>query len=160
MQHFIIMMMITIYRAWIYLCRNSMLIVLEWPQSSNWLFLLLTVHAGYVFVAIIHKLWLGLEGLLAHGSECMRLHTGVYGHRNRVCTQSWLWEENPLLHWGIEPASVVWQSNALTSWASFHTRYFQHCPTRLNLFYRHCSSVTVLGDISEVCQIHDKFTSF
>ena len=33
----------------------------------------------------------------------MRLGTGVYGHRQRVCTESWLWEKNPLPHWGIEP---------------------------------------------------------
>ena len=32
----------------------------------------------------------------AHRCTCMRLHNGVYGHRKRVCTESWLWEENPL----------------------------------------------------------------
>ena len=26
---------------------------------------------------------------------------GVYGHRKRVCTESWLWEKNPLPHRGI-----------------------------------------------------------
>ena len=31
----------------------------------------------------------------------------------RVCTKSWLWEKNPLLHQGTEPASVACQSNAL-----------------------------------------------
>ena len=34
----------------------------------------------------------------------------------KVCkdfTESWLWEENPLRHWGIEPASAAWQSDAL-----------------------------------------------
>ena len=33
--------------------------------------------------------------------------------RKRVCTESWLWEENPLLHRGIEPASAAWRSDAL-----------------------------------------------
>ena len=31
----------------------------------------------------------------------------------RVCTESWLWEKNPLPHRGIEPASVVCRSDAL-----------------------------------------------
>ena len=48
------MMMMTIYRAWIYPCCNSLLIVLERPQSSSWLFLLLMMHAGYACVAIVH----------------------------------------------------------------------------------------------------------
>ena len=30
----------------------------------------------------------------------MRLHTGVYGHRGKVCTESGLWEKNPLRHGG------------------------------------------------------------
>ena len=29
-------------------------------------------------------------------------------YTERVCTESWLWEDNPLPHWGIEPASAVW----------------------------------------------------
>ena len=28
------------------------------------------------------------------------------------------WEQNPIPHWGIEPASTAWQSNALTNWAT------------------------------------------
>ena len=32
---------------------------------------------------------------------------GLYGHRKRVCTGSWLWEKNPLPHRGLEPASVL-----------------------------------------------------
>ena len=35
-------------------------------------------------------------------------------------SESWLWEENPLPHWGIEPASVAWRSDALTNWATSH----------------------------------------
>ena len=30
----------------------------------------------------------------------------LYGHRERVCTESWLWEKNPLPYRGLEPASV------------------------------------------------------
>ena len=40
----------------------------------------------------------------------------LYGHRKRVCTGSWLWEKNLLLHRGFEPASVlrlIFQSDAL-----------------------------------------------
>ena len=40
-------------------------------------------------------------------------HGGVYGHRKRVCTESWLWEKNPLPHRGIEPASAACRSDAL-----------------------------------------------
>ena len=43
----------------------------------------------------------------------MRFHTGVYRHRERVCTESGLWEKNPLLHRGIEPASAACRSDAL-----------------------------------------------
>ena len=32
---------------------------------------------------------------------------GLYGHRRRVCTESSLWEKNPLPHWGFKPASVL-----------------------------------------------------
>ena len=49
----------------------------------------------------------------------------VYRHCKRVCSESWLWEKNPLSHWGIEPASVVCQSNALINWATSHPRHLQ-----------------------------------
>ena len=38
---------------------------------------------------------------------------GVYRHRNRVCTESWLWEKNLLLHRGMEPVSAACRSDAL-----------------------------------------------
>ena len=41
---------------------------------------------------------------------------GLYGHRDRICTGSWLWEKNPLPHRGLEPTSVLrlaFQSGAL-----------------------------------------------
>ena len=57
----------------------------------------------------------------------------VYGHGERVCTQSWLWKENPLPHQGIKPASAVWWSDALTNWATSNpvqmdrwTEWFQY----------------------------------
>ena len=50
----------------------------------------------------------------------MWLHRRVYGHRKRVCTESWLWEENPLPHWEITPVSMAWRSEALTNWAISH----------------------------------------
>ena len=44
--------------------------------------------------------------------DCTR---GMYGHRKRVCTESWLWDKNPLPHRGIEPASATFRSDALTN---------------------------------------------
>ena len=58
----------------------------------------------------------------------------VYGHRKRVCTESWLWEKNPLARGGIEPVSAACRSdavptelyphppfhNSLRSWAQFY----------------------------------------
>ena len=35
------------------------------------------------------------------------------GCHKRVCSKSWRWEKNPLSHWGIEPASPAYQSDAL-----------------------------------------------
>ena len=43
---------------------------------------------------------------------------GVTDTRKRVCTGSWPWEKNPLPHWGIEPASAVCRSDALSNWAT------------------------------------------
>ena len=48
----------------------------------------------------------------------MRLHTRVYGHCKRVCTESWLWDKNPLPHRGIQPASSACRTDALTNWAT------------------------------------------
>ena len=31
----------------------------------------------------------------------------LYGHCKRVCTESWLWEKNPLPYQGLEPVSVL-----------------------------------------------------
>ena len=52
----------------------------------------------------------------------------------RVCTESWLWEKNPLLHRGIKPATVVWWSDGLSNWDAFPTLetsswlwFWKHC---------------------------------
>ena len=34
------------------------------------------------------------------------MRTGVYGHRQRVCTESWLWEKNPLPLRGTLPTEL------------------------------------------------------
>ena len=49
--------------------------------------------------------------------DCTR---GCTDTRKRVCAESWLWEENPLPHRGIEPASAAWRSDSLTNWATSH----------------------------------------
>ena len=72
-------MMMTIFKARIYPCSNSMLIALEWPQSSGWLFLSLMVHAGYVCVAIIHR-------TLTWTTRIFIVHTGVNACN---CTQGY-----------------------------------------------------------------------
>ena len=52
----------------------------------------------------------------------MWLHTwGLCGHRKRVCTESWLWEENPLPHQKIQPVSEVCSSD--TSWMPYQLSY-------------------------------------
>ena len=52
---------------------------------------------------------------------------GVHWHWRRVCTESWLWEENSLPHRGIEPASVAWWSGALTNLATSHNLAMSGC---------------------------------
>ena len=60
---------------------------------------------------------------------------GMYGHRYRVCTESWLWEKNPLLHQGMESTSAACWSNTL--------------PTEL---HPHPTSFPKINDISILCQ--------
>ena len=50
-----------------------------------------------------------------HACDCTR---GGVDTRKRAFTEGWPWEKNPLPHWGIEPASAAWQSDALTNWAT------------------------------------------
>ena len=43
----------------------------------------------------------------------MRLHTGCIDYCKRVCSESWLWEKNPLLFQVTEPVPAVFWSDAL-----------------------------------------------
>ena len=79
------------------------------------------VRAGYVRVAIIHRTLTWTTGSLTCAQMLMHaIAHGVYGHRKRVCTESWLWEENPSSHRGIEPSSVAWRADTLTNWTTSH----------------------------------------
>ena len=69
-------MMMTIYRAWIYPCCNSMLTALKRPQSSSWLFLSLLVHTGCVCVPIIHQALTWTTGSLS----CIQMLMHVIAH--------------------------------------------------------------------------------
>ena len=131
-------MMMIISRARKYPCCNSMLNALECTQSSSWLFLSLMVR-GIIFVTY-GVCWVRLCCRNPPNSDmdyrilivrtdvnaynCKR---GVYGHRKRACPDSWLWEENPLRHQGIEPASAAWRFAALTSWAASHPHLLRLC---------------------------------
>ena len=73
------------------------------------------MHAGCLNVSMVHQILTWTTGSLmgTHICQYVQLYTGVYGHTNRVCTESWFWEKNPLLRQGIEPASAACQSDAL-----------------------------------------------
>ena len=68
-----ILMMMTVCGAWICPCCNSMLMALEWPQSSSWLFLSLMVLAGYVCVAVIHQTLTWSTGSLSRAQMLMQV---------------------------------------------------------------------------------------
>ena len=75
------------------------------------------VHAGCFSVSIIHRTLTWTTGPLT----CVQMllhaiaHWVVWTHV-RECTESWLWEKNPLPHREVKPTSVAWQSDALTNW--------------------------------------------
>ena len=94
---------------------------LEQSQSSSWLLLSLMVHAGCICVAIIH--WTLTWTTRSLSCAQMIMHTIAHGgvqHRKRVCTESWLWEKNPLPHQGIKSAPAEWQSDVPTNWTTSH----------------------------------------
>ena len=75
------------------------------PQEQRYPFL--SVCA--VFSCVQRLVWLPVFGIFnmhtdVDACDCTR---GLYGHRKRVCTESWLWEKSPLPHQGIEPGSVL-----------------------------------------------------
>ena len=59
----------------------------------------------------VSRQWYGCQclGFLTCAQKSMNAiaHKGLYGHRKRVCTGSWLWGKNPSPHRGLEPASVL-----------------------------------------------------
>ena len=84
---------------------------LQQPQEQRYPFL--TVYA--VFSCVQAKVWLPMLGILnvhidVNVCDCTWV---LFGHRRRVCTESWLWGKNPLPHQGIEPASAVCWSDGL-----------------------------------------------
>ena len=87
----------------------------------------------------LSKPWYGCPclGFLTRAQMLMRAiaYGGLYGHRKGVCTESCLWEKTPLLHWGLEPLSVLHHSFSVwcsTNWAippspSPHPHRELHC---------------------------------
>ena len=75
----------------------------------------LTVHGGCFSVSIIHRTLTQTTGSLTCAQMLMHViaHGVCTDTRNRVGTESWLGEKNPLPHQGIEPASAAWRSDAL-----------------------------------------------
>ena len=74
------------------------------------------VHPGCVSVYVIHRTLTWEYGIFnvptdVNACDCAR---------RRDCAKSWLWEKSLLPHRGIEPASAVCRSDALTNWATFH----------------------------------------
>ena len=76
-----------------------------------------TVYAGCFSVSIIRWTLTWTTGSLTCAQMCV-FTRGCTDTRKRVCTESWLWEKNPLPHRWIEPASAAWRSDALTNWAT------------------------------------------
>ena len=82
-----------------------------------------TVHAGCFSFSTIQRTLTWTTGSLTCATcNCTR---GCKDTHKRVCTESWLWEKNPLLHQGIEPASAACQSDALPT--ELHPWYLCGC---------------------------------
>ena len=90
----------------------------------------------------------------------MRLRTGVHGHRQRVCVESWLLERNPLPHWGIESVSAACRSDALPTELHPCPLVVVVGPTALmviiNVFTAHYPSAPGLSNIWTKNNIPDK----
>ena len=76
--------------------RFTWLINTQQPQEQRYPFL--SVCA--VFPCVRTVVWLPVFGIFnvhtdVDACDCTR---GLYGHRERVCTESWPWEKNPLPH--------------------------------------------------------------
>ena len=65
----------------------------------------------------------------------MWLHTGVYRHYKRVCTESWRWEKNPVQHWGVKPTSAACGSNTSLTKLQFHPNFWQLMVWKMVVWY-------------------------
>ena len=72
----------------------------------------------------------------------------MYGHRKRVCIESWLWEKNPLPHRGIELASAACPSDSPPTELHPHPCCYCDC---YYLFHSCC----VTGEIGWVLKPND-----
>ena len=74
-----------------------------------------SVFCLFVFVSIVHKnsdIDYRIFNVLSDVNAC-DFRQGMYGHLERVCTDSCLWKKNPSPHRGIESASAACRSDAL-----------------------------------------------
>ena len=83
---------------------------LQQPQEQCYPFLTVRV----VFLTVQTKVWLPVLGtfnvrtdVVVNACDCTQ---GLCRHHKRVCAESWLWEKNLLLNWGVEPTSATFAS--------------------------------------------------
>ena len=83
-----------------------------------------SVHAGCFSVSIFHRTLTRTTGSLTCAQMLMHAiaHGDVRTHL-RESSPKVDWEKNPVPHWGIEPASAAWWSDALTNWATSHPEH-------------------------------------
>ena len=105
-----------------------------------------TMHPGCFGVSITLRTLTGTTGSLnvptdVDAYDCTR---EVYGHSKRVCTESWLWQKNPLLHWGIKPASVMCWSDSIPTELHPHPKKILSSFLSFCLFLLFCFSLYLL----------------
>ena len=71
-----------------------------------------------VFSRVRTLVWLPVSGIFhVHtDADACNCTLGLFWHHKRVCSESWLWEKNPLPHQGLKPTQVLHlacQSDAL-----------------------------------------------
>ena len=78
-----------------------------------------TEHAGCLSVSINHWTLTWTTGSITCAQMLMHAnaHRGVQTHVRECALKVDYGRKNPLLHRGIKPASAVWRTDALTSWA-------------------------------------------